>query len=890
MSASPDDLKRLREYAEAIDREVQEAVAAHGIAAIHQDLVQRLRSAAADTIREASTPVRIGLVGEFSAGKTLLLGALVGHVGVLPISPNPTTGNITVLEFIQNPEPGIQPTKIVSCKVEYLSRDEVYACLEQMLHEAVERARAAQLGDELRNKLNQVLATVKARAPSSLENVESWCRDAWPTTVNPRLRFLIRELVELVRCSIVFGATLCGTSHVVNEDTLRDGLMLEVPDANGITVTPFAKLLTDSAKLPTVTTPLTTTLVQHTFSLIRQCRIQVQLSRAIWDLSAMRDTNPFVLIDFPGLGADSSGVRDYYLCLRELANVHTILVLVDGARPGAGGILEVVNMMQRDHANLSDKFLVAISRFDMLPFSETDKHTWLRLASVVKKTTPASSQVIDWSSADDFEMQPAENEGVDENMMLQALPTLRSVVGSARAFVTNKDSRIVPISAVLGLAALTTHFPVLPIVAPRFRAELDNLVPPAQISSDTWAALCQRLPPNGALHQWLSAYGNDGGLTALRSLLQRHVQDHGLDLILQRAVPTVGILNDLREQVIRTLCQEGGQGDTYHQTLGAILQLRNKYTQWKLDLEHMLHPLLQIETSGGDVSSVALSDKVQEEVVARVFDWHEWTNLHNQVETGYIQPVPPGENEWDDSLDMSNGVPTCGNDFFPLFQTMYLQVDQFVQTHVEQAITRWLNKKTGEILPLSIQLNLNQATQQRIQSVLQDEMEVKRFKVLSATTRPDWLKDQVIRVLNAKLKERGGLGLDASEQQRIHDIELRCQRIFPLNPQRPFAWNPVVAMLPAEQRHSVQILRLRNEIINSASRELSELASQIDHSLVQILRDMCTQRSKTLAHIATKSDFVSVLSGAVPGPQHHGLVDKLNQLVNPLEPKPIVAG
>ena len=58
---------------------------------------QAIRAAAQETIRRAGSPVKIGVVGEFNAGKSLLLGGLIGYADALPISEVPTTGNVTAL-------------------------------------------------------------------------------------------------------------------------------------------------------------------------------------------------------------------------------------------------------------------------------------------------------------------------------------------------------------------------------------------------------------------------------------------------------------------------------------------------------------------------------------------------------------------------------------------------------------------------------------------------------------------------------------------------------------------------------------------------------------------------------------------------------------------------
>lgn len=115
-------------------------------------------------------------------------------------------------------------------------------------------------------------------------------------------------------------------------------------------------------KIGAIPTSLTTSLIRLTFPLIRQCEVTVNISKKIWDLSPVKGQNDFVLIDFPGLGAETSGVRDAFLCLRELEDVQTILILLNANKPGAGEAQEIFNLMQQHHADLQNRVLVGVSR------------------------------------------------------------------------------------------------------------------------------------------------------------------------------------------------------------------------------------------------------------------------------------------------------------------------------------------------------------------------------------------------------------------------------------------------------------------------------------------------------------------------------------------------
>ncbi len=72
--------------------------------------LESLRQAATKTVELASSPVKNGVMGEFSSGKTLLLGSLIGYADALPVSETSTTGNVTAVHLMQ--EDSLQTTKV----------------------------------------------------------------------------------------------------------------------------------------------------------------------------------------------------------------------------------------------------------------------------------------------------------------------------------------------------------------------------------------------------------------------------------------------------------------------------------------------------------------------------------------------------------------------------------------------------------------------------------------------------------------------------------------------------------------------------------------------------------------------------------------------------------
>src|SRR5713101_2135485 len=103
-----DKVRKLKAYAQAVLAALDAEPAATDPTI--QRLFQDIRATATETIRRASAPIKIGVVGEFNAGKTLVLGSLIGYADALPVSEVPTTGNVTALRL--RPQPELRQTEV----------------------------------------------------------------------------------------------------------------------------------------------------------------------------------------------------------------------------------------------------------------------------------------------------------------------------------------------------------------------------------------------------------------------------------------------------------------------------------------------------------------------------------------------------------------------------------------------------------------------------------------------------------------------------------------------------------------------------------------------------------------------------------------------------------
>ncbi|WP_414543120.1 proteasome protein [Nostoc sp. CCY0012] len=774
------------------------------------DCLVRLREAAEKTVELATSPVKIGVMGEFSSGKTLLLGSLMGYADALPISENPTTGNVTAIHLV--PQESFLTTQIGNFTIEYLSHEGVNECLRFMLAEANQRAKAAGLTLISPSKLN------------SGRDIVNWCEDAWNTSKNLELRYLLRELVLFVRAYQSYGQAMCNGRYQIDAITAREGLQLaEQPMA--IQTLNFEDLPPVHIKLPSPPQRLPTKLLQNSFPLIRRVDIEVKIAREIWDFTGASE---FILLDFPGLGAANSGARDTFLSLRELAEVQTILVLLNGKTPGSDRANKIFTMMQqqRPGQDLKDLILVAVGRFDQLPLD-----------------SEGGERELDQLIADPHPLT--------EKDVLSRLKVLQTTIDAASAFTSQPD-RIVLSSPLLGLAELAKRSSSVKAGSPEFLANLDypDYLERSKRLQRKWQLLSERLlesDPRSRLGRQLGYFAQDGGIAKLRELIQNHVATHGLKQLYQdtcRAADNLRQQQDYLKNIIEEIHQQGiPTTDTPDliELRAAIENLDKTYRNFQKDLGK--EPL---KDRRGEV----VSDVVKDELTFKILNWNEWTLLFNKANNGMIslsESKGAAGKLFNRGNRVNSALPTKSDDFYPSFEKTVKELENFARDRIHQAVADLLNKLSNHIAP----------ERDYLQELLQPEMEPEiesKFGVESA--------DIFYQLL---------LGCDPIQWQEAIISEINSQEktispeiMFPLARQdekhnigQIFDWAPEKSQdFPRTANHQLFVLRLRDEIIASASLHLVQYVSEINQQVNAELEGILDQIIPTLQNLSKKEELL----------------------------------
>ncbi|RDH50611.1 dynamin family protein [Fischerella thermalis] len=765
---------------------------------IHEN-IQRLKASAQRVVEIASSPVKIGVMGEFSSGKTLLIGSLIGYADALPVSEPPTTGNVTAIHLRQQPD--LQTTQIGKYTVHYLSDEGVKECLRFMLQEVEVRAKAAELSLEL-------LASLKNLHPTKIvdsNGILRWCEQAWNQTQSLELRSLLRELVVYMRTYNAYGKYIGGKSYEIDHTTAKKGLRLAEPPMNILELS-FDQLPAPPQPWANFAQPSAVDL-HKSFSLIRRIDVTVEVCKEIWDLSALQGTNEFVLLDFPGLGSADSGVRDTFLSLRELTDVQTLLLLLNGRYPGGAIASKIRTMLERDKGqDLRDRIIVGVGRFNQLPLTQSDER--------------ALDELID---------EPL----LSEANILESLGILQLTIASASNLTTEKKN-IVLLSQLHGLAKLAELSSLIQVSSPEFLPELDipNKLSEVELR-EKWQQLSKKLPPSSTLHKQLSDFAEDGGISRLRSLLKEHVAQHGLKQLVEDTQRTVKALQKeqdnlkiLLEQLPTYIPVE--ENPKFIELRHGIENLVTIYRQFQEELEKQ--PILK------NRDGVAVSDVVKDELTNKIFfEWSEWTLLFDRTKNGTISLTKADSIFGDEEVE--DTIPTKSDDFPSAFVQTIQEMQTFAHDRTTEAVTDFFKKLSIEVADERTTVNsvLSPDIEQYIQNNF-GKNQLRLFRNLLRAVDP-------INKWQKLIIEHSGLATNH------HTIN--ADTLFPLARQdekhpngQIFDWSPdkKYPTPPRPFNHQIAVLRLRDEITASAGLHLvqyvSQLTKQVKFSFSRALKEI----------------------------------------------------
>lgn len=779
------------------------------------ECLEKLKEYAEKTKERAASPVKIAIMGEVSSGKTLLVGSLIGYADALPVNEIPTTGNVTAIHLIQQEDE--KTTQVGQFKVEYLSEQGVKECLEFMLSEAKQRAQAVKLSSQQLEDLKKLTATNSVDWDGILE----WCEQTWNTT-NLELRYLIRELVIFARNYKANGKDICGKTYNIAQTTAKQGLKLG--ELANISQMDFSQLPPQPQQWQNLKEPSALEL-QQSFSLVRRIDVTVEVSKQVWDLSSLKGSNEFVLLDLPGLGSENSGVRDTWLSLLEIEEVQTFLLLLNGRASSPGQAATKIRTKIQEHKgeDLEERIVVGVGRFNQLPLTATNKEA---LNQLIDDKGPFSST---------------------SEKVLTDLDTLKQIITSAESLITKKD-RIVLLSQTFGLAELAQKSSLMQVCSPEFQPELNQV---KQTDTDEYklrqkwkklSEILQKSEPRNTLARQLSDFADDGGIGRLRSLLEEHVAEHGLKLLHE---DTRNVARSLRQQQkdLKKILEEIRENPIlesnplYTELREAINSLTTNYQDSVENLRKQ--PSLKYK-------KVAVSDVVKDELSFRVHhDWPQWSVLFNSIQDGIIKPTSATETAADNLLELrqrkkNNSIPTKSDDFYSTFEKTFKELKEFAHDRTKDALKELLEELDETVEPQRNTLGkiLRPEMEDQIKKNYGEDAAELFYNLQQIYNPKEWWKPILKQINESNPTEESF--------QNIND-----QTLFPLANKdythefgQIFDWSPQKQSdLQIPLNHEFLLLRLRSEMIFSAGLNLadyvSKLTKAVNSKLLAILLKQC---------------------------------------------------
>jgi hypothetical protein len=583
-------LGQLRAYAS----DVSECTAALNVPAECAAQRDELKELADLVVKEIDEPLRIGIVGEFSAGKSLLLGVLVGKPDLLPTGMEPMTGNVTELRFLPARDNAAR-TGVSRVEVRFFSRTDADQLDAAILAELRTAAVRANIGDV-------ALAEFDAQCGSWTPKFRDWCARTARQHYS-ELGKLIRELAMLRDASTAAPGWL-GRSVSISGDQLKAILEIRFPGVrDGLPSTPAA----DS--VPFTPSPDDSRL-SAVFPLVSRVILDIALPSDAWPVAGRVGDQGFMLLDFPGIGGANSKARDLFLTRRGLEDVHTILVLVNAGRAGGQipdtfyGFLRELDGGRGDGAaaadRLSSRIVYCAGRFDELQ--------------------PPKALIND----------PFDTTGVTVDGLLTACRPLAALLESGhqpglaamRAFV----SSVLAITR-LGLGPVPADLDV-----ERYRGQAGQ-------DAEAWREIAVSLRANaagGELASGLLGYAADGGVAELRRLLDQHVDDNGLKLRTEKAQHRLDELDELKARLENALraSTPPSEPDSPGVRATAVARDLRRRQQGLVKQAAQLRDAAQLKLPTG----WSVREDVQRKAADVVMAWPEWEAIFESVRNNVVTP------------------------------------------------------------------------------------------------------------------------------------------------------------------------------------------------------------------------------------------------------------
>jgi hypothetical protein len=740
-----------------------------------RDVVLRLANELHQAARE---PITLGFVGEFSSGKSMLLGTLLGWPGLLPTQLRPTTGNVTALHLLPG-DPGLGTSFEGEATVAYMSRHELAECVRYMLDRFAARFTETFPGTDVSLLLD------RDPVNEGWRELEAWCRaKLWGgTTRSPDLRQIAAELMA-IRDAQTCAANLLGQDVPVPDEMIRQALDLgdERPVPEEFPERTFRPSVGKSSIVRGKDD------LRATFPLIKRVTYEVRVDPVVWRLDGLRDENEVVLLDFPGLTAGRSALRDEYLSRNELHNIHTITVIIDARKPGTEVPFKFYAMMERkdrydvgrDSDELRDSILVVGNRFDLITPPGTPTAGALGIGELRRQ-----SQQFDGLCVKASDLVAHHDDKIRLTSSIAAM-SLSGYLGRYTGEGTDEEGghvRAAVAEASPGIAAWGT-------IADRLNA-------------------VEKKGPWGAA---LAEYAADGGMAGVRMLIEQHARDHGIENKLRGMRRTRERMWAALRPLARMVAAREPAPTVDQQAQQRIRELledfRSRHRRVAEAFREMADPM---ELTWPD-RSTPLVTRAREDAVMNVMRWWEWQLILRRSQKGFIvksegnaSDFGDPEEEWED-LEGPFGPGNVGDEttatFLPPYRKELADAVRRGRTALGEWLQDWLQRQNDQLGDLGERFTdpeIRRLLEPALARISRDFGGADLMGVLEGLTDLSWLGDQITKVTTVPMPQD------------------EIDRGYPLYVDHALPWHSLVPERPEDSgdeyhRHQFYVFRLQRQL------------------------------------------------------------------------------
>jgi hypothetical protein len=769
----------------------------------------------------AVAPVTVGTVGEYTTGKSLLLGTLLGRPDLLPVSPEATTGNVTSIRLRRGPAGS--PVTVASISANLLSLAQVAEAAHFIL-------------DEIRTFIAQTHLPIETASLSGYNPVgdgwstfEAWCRHhVWPDGNGAihessllGLRDHAWELLRL-RDALARGRSL------LNPTSPGVPIPLDYDHYTAAVAIGSARTVPLAFPVAPVTVPLTgamlsSTEIREVFPLVGRVNLVVSVPPDTWPIDALNGAHEVEFLDFPGLNARGS-VRDDFLSASLLRPVHTIMITLRAERPGTAVPTKFLALLAghgRSNAEVAEAVLVIGNMFD-----------------IVKVPVDDSSRTIEQLTASHSEF--------------------RALLNAGRDLTGHRLDRI----ALTSLFHAIDHYGMTVPATGEIGQSLSASRHLVAVSMDGWRPMARTLATNDPDHPLTRALAEvvrDGGLDALRDMITNHITTYGVGLKLS-ALRRLNV--ELRRGVTQLDFRHPGG---HRASTGAVTSLFELVKVLGRAAQAIEDGAARLRPDTGDREARERIDTALEtlrtDIAHLVFQWDSWdATLQHSDDKGQIPtisspaPVESGPRERRHTRPGHSGgtasAITSTRSVHDRFRGFVEASVDLVDAAFRDVVAAW-NKDLSDRLT-----EIWKPMPER----LSDPANVAALAALDADggeLRRSWLVDLTGTDAFTRLADEQSAAMLA---RRYADAELL--HAFPLLPAQDMPWEPESAKRRTDElsissshehldRHAIRVVRMRQEVtdavIRIAQQSLLRVLSVLSKQVVGAVREVRTEIPESTA-------------------------------------------